>query len=56
MVDYLARYTHRIVISKSRLVSLDGDRIKLRCKDYLQGRRHKTLHFEGAEFIPRIKV
>jgi len=37
VVDYLARYSHRIAISNARLVSQDGDRIKLRYKDYREG-------------------
>jgi hypothetical protein len=30
VVDYLARYTHRIAISNGRLLSMEGDRISFR--------------------------
>jgi len=53
VVDYLARYSHRIAISNARLVSQDGDRIKLRYKDYREGGCRKSLQLEGAEFIRR---
>jgi hypothetical protein len=53
VVDYLARYSHRIAISNARLVSQDGDRITLRYKDYREDGRQKSLQLEGAEFIRR---
>ncbi|BFN12540.1 IS91 family transposase [Marinobacter sp. RI1] len=53
VVDYLARYSHRIAISNARLVSQDGDRILLRYKDYREDGRQKSLQMEGAEFIRR---
>jgi len=42
VVDYLARYTHRIAISNGRLLSMDGDRISFRYKDYRDGSQIKT--------------
>lgn len=53
VVDYLARYSHRIAISNARLVSQDGDRILLRYKDYREDGRQKSRQLEGAEFIRR---
>ena len=51
LVDYLARYTHRIAISNGRLLSMDGDRISFRYKDYRDGSRVKTQWLDGQEFV-----
>jgi hypothetical protein len=53
VVDYLARYTHRIAISNGRLLSQEGDRIVFRYKDYREGGRQKTQKLDGVEFIRR---
>jgi hypothetical protein len=43
---YLSRYTHRVAISNSRLISMDEHGITFRWKDYRgnKGRRGKTHH------------
>ena len=43
VLKYLARYTHRVAISNSRLLSLDDGRVTFRYKDYADGRRPKTM-------------
>jgi hypothetical protein len=53
VVAYLARYTHRIAISNGRLLSMDGDRISFRYKDYRDDSRIKTQWLEGQEFVRR---
>jgi hypothetical protein len=53
VLKYLARYTHRVAISNSRLVALDGDRVTFRYKDYADARRHKTMTLTAHEFIRR---
>ena len=53
VVDYLARYTHRIAISNGRLLSMDGDRISFRYKDYRDGSQIKTQWLDGQEFVRR---
>jgi len=50
----LGRYTHRIAISNSRLVSIDGDRVTFRWKDYRTGGRQKVKTLDAHEFIRRI--
>ena len=52
---YLSRYTHRVAISNSRLVSMDSDSISFRWKDYRsKGRtRYKTMTLEASEFMRR---
>jgi hypothetical protein len=53
VLKYLARYTHRVAISNSRLVALDGDRVTFRYKDYAADQRQKTLVLSAPEFIRR---
>jgi len=53
VVGYLARYTHRIAISNGRLLSMDGDRILFRYKDYRDHSRLKTQWLDGQEFVRR---
>jgi hypothetical protein len=54
VVDYLARYTHRIALSDHRLKDLDAQgRVHLDVKDYRNGGRHKTIILEGTELIRR---
>jgi hypothetical protein len=53
VLAYLGRYTHRIAISNSRLVSIDGDRVAFRWKDYRTGGSHKVMSLDAHEFIRR---
>ena len=55
VLAYLARYTHRVAISNSRLVGLDGRGVTFRYKDYRRdGRaRYRTMTLAPDEFIRR---
>ena len=55
VLAYLARYTHRVAISNSRLVSLDERGVTFRYKDYRRdGRaRFRTMTLMPNEFIRR---
>jgi len=53
VVDYLARYTHRIAISNARILGVDDEGVLLRYKDYRDGNRNKTLRLDGEEFVRR---
>jgi hypothetical protein len=53
VLKYLARYTHRIAISNSRLVSLDDQTVTFRWKDYAHHNRPRTMKLDGAEFLRR---
>jgi hypothetical protein len=50
---YLGRYTHRVAISNSRLVSLNQGRVTFRYKDYADGARRKEMTLDAEEFIRR---
>jgi len=53
VVEYLARYTHRIAITDARIVRVDDECVTLRYKDYADRDRHKTLTLDGPEFARR---
>src|SRR5262245_65805252 len=52
---YLSRYTQRVAISNSRLISADADGITFKYTEYrLEGPdRYKTMTLEPGEFIRR---
>ena len=51
---YLARYTHRVAISNSRLVALDERGVTFRYKNYRSGQaRYRTMTLSADEFIRR---
>ena len=58
VLAYLARYTHRVAISNSRLISADGKGVTFRVKDYrVEGRgRYKTMTLAPGEFIRRFML
>lgn len=58
VLAYLARYTHRVAISSSRLVSLDDRGVTFRWKDYrADGQaRQKLMTLAPGEFIRRFLI
>src|SRR5687768_729903 len=55
VLAYLARYTHRVAISNSRLIRADADNVTFKVKDYrVQGPgRYTTMTLGTHEFIRR---
>jgi len=53
VVDYLARYSHRIALSDHRLIDGEDRRVGLRYRDYADAGRHKLLWLEPEELIRR---
>ena len=55
VLAYLARYTHRVAISASRLVAMDDTSVSFRWKDYRQDgpARRKLMTLAPGEFIRR---
>jgi hypothetical protein len=53
VLKYLARYTHRVAISNSRLLDLSAGRVTFRYKDYADDHRQKTLSLDADEFLRR---
>jgi hypothetical protein len=52
VVSYLGRYTHRVAISNSRLLSIDNNNVSFRWKDY-RDNRWKVMELDGICFIRR---
>ena len=53
VIQYLARYTHRIAISNHRITKLDNGKVSFVAKDYRKGGRKQTLSLDAYEFIRR---
>lgn len=53
VIKYLGRYTNRIAISNTRIVSADERTVTITVKDYKDGNKTKMLTMEGIEFIRR---
>ncbi len=53
VLKYLARYTHRVAISNSRLLSLIDGQVTFRYKDYADAQRHRTMTLDADEFLHR---
>ncbi len=53
VLAYLGRYTHRVAIANSRLVSLDDDHVNFRWKDYRHHDKTKVMTLDAFEFIRR---
>ncbi|MCE9546586.1 MAG: IS91 family transposase [Planctomycetia bacterium] len=53
VLKYLARYTHRVAISNSRIVDVKDGRVTFRYKDYADDHRSKTMTVSADEFLRR---
>jgi len=53
VLKYLARYTHRVAISNSRLLEVADGRVTFGYKDYSDKHRSKTMTLAADEFLRR---
>jgi len=53
VLDYLARYTHRVALSNHRLVGLADGKVTFTYKDYSQDGRRRQMTLPVEEFIRR---
>jgi hypothetical protein len=53
VLNYLARYTHRVAISNHRLVAFENDRVSFRWRDYAHGGMQKIMTVSSHEFLRR---
>jgi hypothetical protein len=53
VLNYLARYTHRVAISNHRLVAFQDGRVSFRWKDYAHGGKKKLMTLAADEFLRR---
>ena len=53
MLAYLGRYTHRVAIANSRLLSLADGKVRFTWKDYRADGKTKVMTLDADEFIRR---
>jgi len=53
VLNYLARYTHRVAISNHRLIALSDGKVTFRWKDYANGSQQKLMTLSVDEFLRR---
>ena len=53
VLNYLARYTHRVAISNHRLVAFENDRVSFLWRDYAHGGKKKVRTVDAHEFLRR---
>lgn len=52
-IEYLGRYTHKIAISNSRILSVDGQRVSFSARGRKPGEPRRTVTLTNVEFIRR---
>ncbi len=53
VLEYLSRYTHRVAISNSRILSFADGTVTFRWRDYADGNRSKIMTLDAIEFLRR---
>lgn len=53
VLQYLARYTHRVAISNHRLLSVDENSVSFRWKDYAHHSRQRVMTLPHEDFLHR---
>ncbi len=53
VVQYLARYSHRVAITNNRILSIDQQSVRFAYKDYADGAKRKEMTLSGAQFLHR---
>jgi len=53
VLNYLARYTHRVAISNHRIVAFENDSVSFRWRDYAHRGKNKVMTVSAHEFLRR---
>ena len=53
VLQYLARYTHRVAISNHRILSVNESEVRFRWKDYANHNKKRSMTLSGPEFLRR---
>jgi hypothetical protein len=53
VLDYLARYTHRVALTNDRLLGLRDGVVHLRWRDYAHGGKKKLLRLQATDLLSR---
>jgi hypothetical protein len=56
VVEYLGRYTHKVAITKHRILHITEHSVTFTYKDYADGSRQKTMAISIAEFLRRFEL
>ena len=56
VVEYVGRYTHKIAITKHRIVSISDKEVSFRYKDYADGDKQKVMTLSREEFLRRFEL
>lgn len=56
VVEYLGRYTHKIAITKHRILEVNDKLLKFKYKDYADGSKVKQMWLSHVEFIRRFEL
>jgi Putative transposase/Transposase zinc-binding domain len=56
VVEYLGRYTHKVAITRHRIVSISETDVTFRYKDYADGNKQKEMTLSIAEFLRRFEI
>jgi len=56
VVEYLGRYTHKVAITKHRILSISNHSVTFKYKDYQDGNKQKTMPLSIAEFLRRFEL
>ena len=56
VVEYLGRYTHKVAISNSRMISYQNNKVSFAYKDYRQEGCKKVMELDDTEFIRRFAL
>jgi hypothetical protein len=56
VLQYLARWTHRVAIANRRLVALENGQVTFRWKDYQRSHRLRTLTLDALKFLRRFML
>jgi hypothetical protein len=56
IIEYLGRYTHKVAISNSRILSYENNKVTFSYKDYRHGGCKKEMTLEDTEFIRRFAL
>jgi hypothetical protein len=56
VVEYLGRYTHKVAITRHRIVSITDSDVTFKYKDYADGNKGKEMTLRIAEFLRRFEI
>ena len=56
VLQYLARYTHRVAISNHRIVDFTNDKVTFLWKDYAHGSKRRLMTLTAEEFLRRFLI